>query len=66
MELVKEKRRRPGDDLTSWLLEHPAEFSVDEVLHNVVVLFVAANQTTVNWIAETVRVLLTDPRSAPR
>ncbi|MGK5498862.1 cytochrome P450 [Streptomyces sp. URMC 125] len=59
--LIQEKRRRPGDDVTSRLLAHPAGLSDEEVLHNIVVMIVAGNQTTKNWIATTLRILLTDP-----
>ncbi|MCX5400356.1 cytochrome P450 [Streptomyces sp. NBC_00102] len=59
--LIKEKRREPGEDVTSALLYHPAELTDEEVLHNLVVMFVAGNQTTVNWIATTLRILLCDP-----
>lgn len=61
LELIAEKKRRPGADLTSWLLEHPVGLSDEEVLHNLVVIIVAGNQTTVNWIASTTQILLTDP-----
>ncbi|MFG2758467.1 cytochrome P450 [Streptomyces wuyuanensis] len=59
--LIDEKRSRPGDDITSALLHHPARLTDEEVLHNLVVMFVAGHQTTVNWIATTLRVLLCDP-----
>ncbi|MFI1397329.1 cytochrome P450 [Streptomyces sp. NPDC020681] len=59
--LIEEKRRRPGSDVTSALLHHPARLTDEEVLHNLVVMFVAGNQTTVNWIATTLRILLCDP-----
>ncbi|MCX2971711.1 MULTISPECIES: cytochrome P450 [Streptomyces] len=59
--LIEDKRRAPGNDVTSALLHHPARLSDEEVLHNLVVMFVAGNQTTVNWIATTLRILLTDP-----
>ncbi|MFF6848545.1 cytochrome P450 [Streptomyces antimycoticus] len=61
LELIAGKKRRPGADLTSWLLEHPVGLSDDEVLHNLVVIIVAGNNTTVNWIASTIQILLTDP-----
>ncbi len=61
MQLIEEKRRRPGNDVTSALLHHPARLTDEEVLHNLVVMFVAGNQTTVNWIATTLRILLCDP-----
>ncbi|CAL9415434.1 cytochrome P450 family protein [Streptomyces atacamensis] len=59
--LVREKRRAPGPDVTSWLLTHPASLREEEVLHNLAVTVVAAHQTTKNWIATTLRLLLTDP-----
>ncbi|MER5884971.1 cytochrome P450 [Streptomyces sp. NPDC001941] len=59
--LIREKRRAPGNDITSALLHHPAQLTDEEVLHNLVVMFVAGNQTTVNWIATTLRILLCDP-----
>lgn len=59
--LIEEKRHRPGNDVTSTLLHHPARLTDEEVLHNLVVMFVAGNQTTVNWIATTLRILLCDP-----
>ncbi|MGK5632368.1 cytochrome P450, partial [Streptomyces sp. URMC 123] len=59
--LIREKRQRPGADVTSWLLHHPARLTDEEVLHNLVVTIVAGNQTTMNWIATTIRILLTDP-----
>ncbi|MFP3989608.1 cytochrome P450 [Streptomyces sp. E11-3] len=59
--LIEQKRRRGGNDITSALLRHPAQLTDEEVLHNLVVMFVAGNQTTVNWIATTLRILLCDP-----
>jgi len=59
--LIEEKRRRPGPDIVSRLLAHPAALSDEEVLHNLAVTVVAGNQTTKNWIAATLRAMLTDP-----
>ncbi|BFO16071.1 cytochrome P450 [Streptomyces sp. KM77-8] len=59
--LIEEKRRARGDDIVSALLHHPARLTDEEVLHNLVVMFVAGNQTTVNWIATALRILLCDP-----
>lgn len=60
-DVIKEKRRRPGTDLTSALLNHPADLTHDELLHNLVVMFVTGHQTTVNWITSTLRLLICDP-----
>ncbi|MFG2653321.1 cytochrome P450 [Streptomyces sp. NPDC048436] len=62
LQLIEEKRRHRGNDITSALLHHPAQLTDEEVLHNLVVMFVAGNQTTVNWIATTLRILLCDPQ----
>ncbi|MCM2390122.1 cytochrome P450 [Streptomyces albipurpureus] len=60
-DLIKEKRRRPGTDITSALLNHAGGLTDDEVLHNLVVTLVTGHQTTVNWITSTLRVLICDP-----
>jgi cytochrome P450 len=59
--LVAEKRRQPGDDVASGLVRHAAALSDEEVLHNLIVMIVAGNQTVKNWIVSTLRLLLTDP-----
>ncbi|WP_206314660.1 cytochrome P450 [Streptomyces coryli] len=59
-ELIAHKRAHPGDDFTSALIHHEAQLTDEEILHNLVVVFVAGNQTTVNWISTTLRILLTD------
>ncbi|MEU0001214.1 cytochrome P450 [Streptomyces microflavus] len=61
LSLIEEKRRVRGEDIVSALLHHPARLTDEEVLHNLVVMFVAGNQTTVNWIATALRILLCDP-----
>ncbi|WP_443042832.1 cytochrome P450 [Streptomyces sp. NBC_00370] len=59
--LIAEKRRRPGTDITSVLLRHPANLSDPEVQANLVSILVAGNQTVLNWIATTLRIILCDP-----
>ncbi|WP_354643112.1 cytochrome P450 [Kitasatospora camelliae] len=61
-QLVDRKRSAPGADLTSWLLQHPAGLGEDEVLEHLRLILVAANETTVNLIADTLRMVLTDRR----
>ncbi|MER7580643.1 cytochrome P450 [Kitasatospora sp. NPDC097691] len=56
------KREAPGDDLTSRLLEHPAGLTDDEVMEHLRVVLLAANETTVNLIADSLKMVLTDPR----
>ncbi|MFG2287648.1 cytochrome P450 [Streptomyces sp. NPDC048595] len=61
-QLVQNKKAVRGHDLTSWLLDHPAELTDVEVLAHVRVVLVAAYATTANLIANTLRMVLTDPR----
>lgn len=60
--LVAEKRANPGSDLTSWLLGHPAELNDMEVVQNLRVTLVIANETTVSLLGSTLRMVLSDPR----
>ncbi|MFD9123743.1 cytochrome P450 [Kitasatospora sp. NPDC059571] len=62
VDLVRQRRERPGADLTSWLLAHPAGLSDEEAVHHLVVILVAGNETTINWTGNTLRLLLTDRR----
>ncbi|MEV4560407.1 cytochrome P450 [Kitasatospora sp. NPDC049285] len=62
VDLVRSRRERPGADLTSWLLAHPAALSDEEAVHHLVVILVAGNETTINWTGNTLRLLLTDRR----
>ncbi|MER6913098.1 cytochrome P450 [Streptomyces sp. NPDC000594] len=59
--LIAAKRERPGSDITSALLRHPAGLTDEEVLHNLVVIFVTGRQTAVHWISTTLWILLCDP-----
>jgi cytochrome P450 len=61
-QLVERKRREPGHDVASKLLEHPAQLTDDEVREHLRVLLVSANEPTVNLIANTLRLVLTDSR----
>lgn len=61
-ELVDRKRAEPGHDVASKLLEHPAQLTNDEVREHLRVLLVSANEPTVNLIANTLRLVLTDQR----
>ncbi len=61
-DLVKDRTMRRGDDLPSWLLDHPVQLSVPEVMHHLVVIIVAGNGPAANWTANTIRLLLLDTR----
>ena len=62
--LMDEKRRTPGDDLTTFLVNAEDEgdrLDSDELLSMIFVLFVAGHITTVNLIGSAVVALLTHP-----
>ncbi|UQA97309.1 cytochrome P450 [Streptomyces halobius] len=61
-QLVGRKRASPGEDITSWLIEHPSQLTDEEVWNHLRVILIAANETTVNLLKSTLRMLLTDPR----
>ncbi|CAL9338228.1 Polyketide biosynthesis cytochrome P450 PksS [Streptomyces sp. enrichment culture] len=63
-QLVKEKRERPGPDITSRMLLHPAGLTDEEIVQDLISIIAAAQQPTANWICNTLRLLLTDERFA--
>ncbi|MEW2070645.1 cytochrome P450 [Streptomyces sp. NPDC007346] len=64
-ELVALRRGNPGDDLTSALIasrdSNPADMSEKELLDNLILLFTAGYETTVNLIDNAVVALLSNP-----
>ncbi|MER6210927.1 cytochrome P450 [Streptomyces sp. NPDC001642] len=64
MQLVKEKRQRPGADVTSRMLLDPAGLSDEEIVQDLISVIAAAQQPTANWICNSLRLLLTDERFA--
>jgi cytochrome P450 len=56
------KRRSPAEDLTSWLIGHPAALTDEEMDHQLVTLYGAGIEPTTNLISNTLRLLLTDDR----
>lgn len=64
LELMELKRENPGQDVTSWLMSHPAELTVEEAAHQLVMLVGAGSELTQNLILNTLRLLLSDPRFA--
>ncbi|MFG2789588.1 hypothetical protein [Streptomyces sp. NPDC048419] len=63
-DLVALKRRRPGQDVTSWLPAYPAELTDEEMVHNLVLLMGAGTEPQQNLIANSLRLLLSDDRFA--
>ncbi|AOS64220.1 cytochrome P450 [Actinoalloteichus hymeniacidonis] len=64
VELIAMKRAEPGQDLTSWMLLHNAQLTDDEMIHQLVILLGAGVEPTQNWIANALRLLLSDDRFA--
>ncbi|MET9669329.1 cytochrome P450 [Streptomyces sp. NPDC006475] len=60
--LTTRKKGQPGHDLATLLLGHEADLSEDEVVEHLRLVLIAANETTVNLIANTLRLVLTDRR----
>ncbi|MFE3649985.1 cytochrome P450 [Streptomyces sp. NPDC059101] len=61
-QLVHRKRTAPGPDFTSWLMTHSAELTDEEVVQHLRLVVIAANENTTNLTANTLRMMLTDPR----
>ncbi|WP_055587980.1 cytochrome P450 [Streptacidiphilus griseoplanus] len=61
-QLVQRKKVTPGEDFTSWLIAHPSRLTDEEVQNHLRLVLIAANETTTNLIANTLRVVLTDRR----
>jgi cytochrome P450 len=64
LDLVTLKRAEPGQDVTSWLMAHPAELTDEEMIHTLVVLMGAGTEPQQNLIANSLRLLLSDDRFA--
>lgn len=60
--LVEEKKAQPGEDFTSWLIAHESDLTDEEVWQHVRHALVAALENTVNLLASTLRMVLTDRR----
>ena len=69
LELIEERRRRPGDDLLSALVEAEEEgdrLTEEEMVAMVTLLFVAGHETTVNLIGNGLNALLRRPDQRDR
>ncbi|GAA2408550.1 cytochrome P450 [Streptomyces glaucosporus] len=63
-ELVALKRRRPGPDVTSWMMAHPHGLTDEEMIHQLVLLLGAGIEAEQNLICNALRLLLSDDRFA--
>ncbi|MFF2729175.1 cytochrome P450 [Streptomyces sp. NPDC058008] len=60
--LVAERRRRPGRDLTSYLLAHPAGLDDDETVRQITLIMSVGHDPTTNLIGNALLRMLSDPR----
>ncbi|MYT29932.1 MULTISPECIES: cytochrome P450 [unclassified Streptomyces] len=60
--LVAAKRGAPATDFTSWLMTHSAKLTEEEVAQHLRLVVIAGNENTTNLTANTLRMMLTDPR----
>ncbi|GAA3749014.1 cytochrome P450 [Spinactinospora alkalitolerans] len=59
--LVQHKRAEPGADVTSWMMDHPAELTDAEMADQLILLAGAGHEPTSNLLGNVLRLLLTDP-----
>lgn len=64
VELVTLKREKPGADMTSWLMAHPAGLTDEEMIHQLTLLMGAGTEPQQNLIANSLLLLLSDDRFA--
>jgi cytochrome P450 len=65
-EVMATRRNRPTDDLTTAFLRHPNLRNDFEIQQAIVLMITAGYETTITWIAQTLRLMLTDSRFAGR
>jgi cytochrome P450 len=65
-EVMLARKRTPAHDLTTAFLKHPNLHDDGEVAQSMVLIISAGYETTTTWIAQTLRLMLTDPRFAGR
>ncbi|MEC4019781.1 cytochrome P450 [Streptomyces sp. H27-D2] len=61
-DLIALKRAEPAQDVTSWMMAHPAQLNDEEMIHQVVVMMGAGTEPTSNLISNGLRLLLSDDR----
>ncbi|MFG2085346.1 MULTISPECIES: cytochrome P450 [unclassified Spirillospora] len=62
LELVAHKRQKPGADVTSWMMRHPAGLDDFEMTHQITLLVGAGTEPEQNLIANGILLLLSDDR----
>ncbi len=60
--VMQSHKQAPADDLTTLFLSHPNLHDDGEVAQSMVLMISAGYETTTTWIAQALRLMLTDPR----
>lgn len=63
-DIVTRRRAAPGPDLVSRMLAHPAGYTVEEIILELIVVLGGGNQPTSEWLGNALRLMLTDDRFA--
>lgn len=62
--LLAARKAEPRDDVASRMLSHTGGFTQEEVAQDLMVMLAAGHQPTADWIGNSLRLMLTDPRFA--
>ncbi|MFB4314987.1 cytochrome P450 [Actinomadura sp. 21ATH] len=62
--LAEARRVRPGPDVTSRMLQHPADLTVDELVNDLIPMMSAGHLPTGHWIGNALRLMLVDDQFA--
>ncbi|KAA9150320.1 cytochrome P450 [Amycolatopsis acidicola] len=65
-DILRRRRACPADDLTTALLNHPNLTRDEEIRFSMVLMINAGYEITIAWIAQTLRLMLSDARFAGR
>lgn len=64
--LMESRRAVPADDLTTLYVQHPDLEDDNQVVQTMLCMITAGNETSITWIAQTLRLMFTDDRFASR
>jgi cytochrome P450 len=66
VDVMRARQAVPADDVTTSFVSHPSLRGDYEVIQSMVLMISAGYETTTSWIAQALRLMLTDPRFAGR
>jgi cytochrome P450 len=61
-EVVDQHKSAPAEDVVTWLLRHPVDLTEDEVVAQLVELYLFGAEPTISLLVNTLRLLFTDER----